>query len=119
MPTTSKDSLLKIMDRVPPCLCRMAAVECGRGKTPRRISVTELSKRSGISRRNFILISHLKSWETVKVGVATKFAEACGINLLQKHPFYDFYRRRYRKGLPYYTRKQREVFDKILEEMNK
>src|SRR5262245_1571536 len=118
MPKKPK-SLLEILDRVPPCVCRMAAVEQKAAyQHVQRISVNELAKRSGIGKRNFLRISHMTTWKDVKVGVAMAFSEACGINLLDENPLYYFLLKRHREGLPYFKKAQREMFDKVIAKLD-
>lgn len=116
--------LLKWLDRVPPAMCRMMAVKMQRGRLPdrirrqsvrvRSIPLRKLVEDSGISRRNFIRISRMTTWSDVKVSVAEAFSKACGVDLMHENPTSDFLKRKYQPGMPYFTKKQREMFDEVL-----
>lgn len=116
--TRNYSRLLVTLDRIPPNVCRMFAVRMWHGreaKTIKRLKLHELVKRSGISSRNFQRIGTMDTWAEVKVGVAARFASACGVDLLHKRPFERFMNKLYRSGLPYFTKKQREFFDKVIQ----
>lgn len=117
MARKTQSRLLSTLDRVPPNICRMFAVRMWHGceeKTIKRLRVAELVAKSGIPRRSFLRISRMKTWSQVKTGTADRFAMSCGVDLLHKEPFGRFIRKLYRPGLPYFTKAQREFFDKAI-----
>lgn len=72
-------SLLERLNQIPPSRCRLLA----RKKHGRRLmSVTDLMRRSGLSRKTVIRISHLNQWDRVPVSTAERFAAACDVDLL-------------------------------------
>lgn len=115
---------VELADRVPPIVCRMVALELRRGapfkrtransQTVKRIKLGKLVEKSTMSRRNFLRISRLPSWSGVKMGVADSFSRACGVNLLARNPLKYFFDNLYIQGLPYFTKVQRNYFDKFI-----
>lgn len=105
--------LIEWLDAVPPWKCRAAAVERNE-KTNRvvRIPAIRLSELSGIPLRTISRISYLKSWAGVNAEVASAFAFACGVNLLAPNPLEKYVRTQFKKGLPYFLKKQRDAMDK-------
>jgi len=68
-------SLLEFMDKFPPFLVVAFARQIhGR-------SLSEISQITGISMRSLSRISGMDSWESVRVGVAERLLECCGVDL--------------------------------------
>lgn len=105
--------LLEWLDAVPPWKCRAAAVKKDlRTRQTIRIPAVELSQLSGIPLRTISRISYLKSWDSVNIKVASAFAFACGVNLLAPNPLERYVRVRFKKGLPFFMKRQRDAMDK-------
>ncbi len=105
--------LLDWLDAVPPWKCRAAAVKKDlRTRQTIRIPAVELSQMSGIPLRTISRISYLKSWDSVSIKVASAFAFACGVNLITSHPLEQYVRVRFKKGLPFFMKKQRDAMDR-------
>lgn len=107
--------VLEWFDAVPPWKCRAAAVSLdgsGGKKKIARIPVAELARLSGIPRRTISWISYRTSWCGITVSVASAFAFACGVNMLAPDPLNRYVRRQFKKGLPYFHKKQRDALDK-------
>lgn len=111
-------TLLDWMNHVPPWKVRAAAA-VGDPHTGdcKQIPVKELMRLSGIPRRTLIDLSYRTSWAGVKLDVISRFAYACGVNLLAPSPLAEYMRRRYRKGLPYLHKKQRAAMDRAARAM--
>lgn len=110
-------TLIEWMNRVPPWKCRaMAAKQTPAGKTT-RITVNELIKLSGIPRRTLAWISYRRDWSEIDVDVASRFAFACGVNLLAKKPESRFIRKNFKVGLPFFDPRQRRAFDRAAKGM--
>lgn len=74
-------NLLKKLDMLPPYACRVLA----RHKQKRRaLSTEELATKSGLSEGTIKFISRQRTWARIKVEVAVKFSEACGVDLLRQ-----------------------------------
>lgn len=73
------DSLLTMLDRFPPFLCRLIARNNGKGGTRKPLDNSEIARRSGLTVEKVASISKLPSWETVPVGICDRFRKACGI----------------------------------------
>jgi len=72
-------NLLESLDRLSPFLCRVLARN---GRKP--LAVEEIAERSGISGRTVIRLSKLHSWKGVRVGLASRYIAACGLDPLHK-----------------------------------
>lgn len=75
-------SLTAHLDNIPPCLCRIAARDPKR--IGRRLSIMELSAKSGLSYGATRRLSLKKTWGNTPPVIIDKFAGACGVDLL--HP---------------------------------
>lgn len=71
-------SLLSHLDLFPPYLIRLTARRGRRAMTDR-----EISAESGLSTNTVCRISHCQSWSHISVGVASKFIEACGVDVMR------------------------------------
>lgn len=104
--------LLDWLNACPPWKCRAAAVRLNpKSQKLERISVDEIVRVSSISRRSLSTLSYRSDWTGVSIDVASRFAFACGVNLLARDPLRKFTERRFRKGLPYFHKKQRDALD--------
>jgi hypothetical protein len=102
--------LLAWLDRVAPWQCRAMAVK-KKWKTE-RMTNKEISELSGIPIRTVQKISYQPSWDGIPVGVASRFAFACGVNLLAKKPERKFLSQRFKRGLSVFKKSQRAAFDR-------
>lgn len=50
----------------------------------RALSSQEIVERSGLGYRVVMRLSRLRTWDDVPIGVAVKFASACGVDLLNQ-----------------------------------
>lgn len=79
-----KVSLLQKLDRLPPYCVRVLARHKGKR---RALTTEEIATKSGLSEGTIKFISRQRTWDRIKVGVAVKFSEACGVDLMrQKRP---------------------------------
>lgn len=72
----------------------------------------EISQLSGIPVRTVQKIAYQASWEGISIGVASRFAFACGVNLLAKKPERKFLSQRFKRGLSIFKKSQRAAFDR-------
>ena len=103
------NSLQILLSRMPPCLC--AAVASGRKG---RLSPREISIKSGIPLRSVERLSSQVSWENVKMGVAWRFADACGVDLVRQGRTRNYMKTTLRQSsipLPGLTPRQRAAFN--------
>jgi hypothetical protein len=75
------DNLLKKMDKLPPYAVRVLARHKGKR---RALTTGEIAKKSGLSPSTVKFLSRQRTWDRVTVGVAVKFSEACGVDLLRQ-----------------------------------
>ena len=108
-------ALLQILDqRCPPYLCRLIAIVPGRGAKPaRRIPEAEIIARSGLSRSTVVRLSYSKSWANVPMATASRFAAACGVNLLGKNPLYRYFRSHSKGDCRYLWKNQRRALEAL------
>lgn len=71
-------TLIELLNRIPPNVCRLMASK-SHGK--RAMTHRDISRKSGIPLPTVALISIKTSWDKVPIGVASRFAEACGVDL--------------------------------------
>lgn len=83
--TATPPKLLELFDQQPPFFCYYCA-HFGRDKRPKR---AELSAESGIPITTFTRIAYRISWVGIRIEIVLKFAEVCGINLLDPKPAVD------------------------------
>lgn len=108
------DYLVRSLDRTPPWLVRVMAIRPGRGARPtKRIPEAEIIRRSGLSRRAVIKLSYSKTWNHVRLDMASRFASACGVNLLGKNPLYFFFRTKASVECDYLTKAQKRALDRL------
>lgn len=69
-------SLLAMLDRLPPNICRLVARDHRRPLTNH-----QLAERSGLSIKKIVHISRQKSWTNVPVGQVDQFRTACGVTM--------------------------------------
>jgi len=120
---TDQKTLLQFLDKRPPALIRVMAVNAGKGKKPVLKSLKAIQADSGLSLRLIQRLVFLKSWQGVKVGVASKFISGCGVDILHNHcpsggkvmTTYYFFRNYIAKGLTHLTDRQRKRFYEIME----
>ena len=79
--------LIEKLDRMPPFLCRLMARRGGK-------SPSKLSKDSGIPLTTLRRLCEKKSWSDVPVGLAEKFSQACGVDLLRQTRSLEYFKRR-------------------------
>lgn len=75
---TPKLNLLEWQDIISPRVCRMLARRRVIGQR-KPLSLAELSARAGLHPQTFARLSLLDSWETIPMGIACRFQEACGV----------------------------------------
>lgn len=113
MPKAQKQqTLLSRLDRTPPLACRIAAIKRGGDGTLRRKIIAELSALSGLPARTIINILYLPSWEGVKVGTASRIADACGVKLWTGNPMGKFFKALSEGDASYLTKAQREACER-------
>lgn len=81
--------LLDILNKMPPCLCRILAREDGRA-----LSLAELSERTGIDKSYLSKLSRRDKWDGTKIDTIEAFADACGVDLLHPRRQIDYLKRR-------------------------
>jgi len=69
--------------------------------SPRRPTLPELVKASGMSHRTFTRISQKGSWDGITVLRMQQFANACGVDLLNPQPLLDWLRSELQKPEPF------------------
>lgn len=107
-------TILAWMDRVPPWKCRAMAVK--KEWKMERMTNKELSELSGIPIRTIQSISYRRTWTGIDIDVVSRFAFACGVNLLAKKPESKFLKQRFKRGLGVFKKSQRAAFDRALTE---
>ena len=88
-----KANVILQFDQIPPCLCRILA-RTGESITP----IAVIAKRAKMTQFMTREISRLPSWETVTVGDAVRFSEACGVDLLRPRPRLFYLKRVLKSG---------------------
>lgn len=122
---TSEENLLKFLDSCPPCLARIMAVDCGKGRKPKLKPLLSIVKGSKLSRRTVQRLALEPSWKGIKIGVASAFLDGCEIDILHNHrpqssdgkrmTRYYFFRNYVEKKLPHLTERQLERFCKLMQ----
>jgi len=120
---TKAKTLLEFMACCPPALCRIMAIESGKGKKTRLRTNSAIAKTGKLSRRMVIRLSNSGSWRNARIETASRFIEACRVDIFHKHPIkgtnlmtvYYFYRNFIVKGLTYLTASQKKRIFKILQ----
>lgn len=110
-------SLAPHLNRIPPFLC--AAIAKGRNPP---LSPREIATRSGIPLRTVERISGKIMWDSIKVGVAHRFALACGVDLLRQSRTKNYLRTTTRQAsvpLPNLNARQRAAMHKAMQETKK
>lgn len=79
---------LETLDQLPPICCRLAARH-----NHSLMSLRMIQDRSGLSWAKTKKISLMTTWESVTIGDAIRFAEACGVDLLRKRHKRHYLRR--------------------------
>ena len=104
----------------PPILVRMAAFQRRRGhygsKLKRKL-MAELIAQSGLPRRTFQRIAYSQSWDKIPFASVSKFAAACGVDLLRKNPVKDVKELIVKHGLNHLTTRQRRKADAVVRAM--
>lgn len=77
-----------------------------------RMSNKEISELSGIPIRTIQSISYRSTWAGISVDVASRFALACGVNILAKKPESEFLKQRFKQGLKIFKKSQLRAFDR-------
>lgn len=109
--------LLSALDRTPPWLCRLMAIVPGRGgRKARRLPEAEIIRRSGLSRRTVIRLSYSQSWRSITLETVSRFAGACGVNLLGRNPTYQFFRSHSHGDADYLTKAQKLALERLRQE---
>jgi len=90
-PEPKRTDLLKVLDRVPPCVCRLLArTASGR----RALTHKEIADRSGLSESYVGQISRKNSWKDIPVSTVERFASGCGVNLFRPADVKSYVKRR-------------------------
>lgn len=118
-------NLLRFMDECPPCIVRIMSVDCGKGRKPRLRTNEEIEAASGLGNRMIRRLAQMKTWKGVKIGVASKFIEACNVEVINTQPKggtgskkmtrYYFFRNYICKDFPHLTDDQRKRIKKLME----
>lgn len=77
-----------------------------------RMTNREISELSGIPIRTIQKISYRSDWVGIPVDVMSRFAFACGVNLLAKKPDSKFLTQRFKQGLTIFKKSQLRAFDR-------
>lgn len=105
------------LDQCPPWLVRLMAIVPGRGgRKARRIPEAEIIRRSGLSRRTVIRLSYSQSWGSLTLATTSRFAAACGVNLLGRNPTFHFFRSHSRGDCDYLTKAQKRALERLRQE---
>ena len=83
-------SLIETLDRLPPCLVRLVARN---GHSGRRLSLSALSQRAGLSYGTVQRLSEKKTWKDTPPWMIDAFCSACGVDLLHPRAKLDYLRR--------------------------
>ena len=111
-------TILERLDELPPFIVRaMAITKFHRGKKSKRLPRSEIVRRSKLPRRSIDRYSYSKSWAKMSVEVASRFAEACGVDIFDRRKFYFFVRDHVKNGLPFLTKAQKRKFDQLVREL--
>lgn len=105
-------SLPAHLNRLPPFLC--AAIAKGRNPP---LSPREIAAKAGIPLRTVERISGKVMWDSVKIGVAHRFALACGVDLLRPNRTLNYLRTTTRQAavpLPHLNKRQRRVLHEAM-----
>lgn len=78
--------LRKKIDRIPPFLCIAIATQV------HGIPVEEVADKAHVSRRTVTRLNNMLSWESVKVGLVDRIADACQVDLLKPNLALDLLR---------------------------
>jgi len=96
------------IDRFPPFLCRAFA-----HVRKRPMTREEIASKAGLTIRMVDRLSKLATWKGVKVGVAFRFSEACGVDLIHPRAAVRFLKHKRRSHWSY-TPAYKEMFDRLL-----
>lgn len=117
MPKLTENRLAHF-NRTPPIAVRAAAVKHKqggpKGTRVERIPMEELLASSGIPRRTFQKLSYRTDWNGVPVDIMCSFCAACGVDIIQKRPLYEFLRQHGKKKLSFLTTRQRLAMDEAI-----
>lgn len=104
-----KSSVLEHFDTLRPHEVRLLARRRGR-----RITNKQIAKASGLSLAMISRISRKPSWKTIPVGIAQRFAEACGHDLLRPRRNLQYIARFIRTGRGFKHMTEREQTKLVL-----
>lgn len=108
--TQGDDMELKsFLNRVPPCLCRIAAIVVIDGK-PALKPLDEIVRDGGLPRRTVQRISYQHSWDGIKVAVASAFIKGCGISILDNKDIEQFMALDIAGNFAHLNEQQRKLF---------
>lgn len=100
---------LRRLDLCPPFLAYVLARR-DTGSAVKRVSLPELVKKSGLSKRTFIRISAKTDWNSVRLEDIKAFLRACGVNPFQMKKHLRFLANHPDK-LPYLSAEQSRNFN--------
>ena len=85
--------LVDRLDKIPPFIT--FAIALGRKKPP---TPEQLIAATGFSKATFFRIARSLTWEEIKIGKASRFAAACGVDLYRQGKHWIFLRRAVKGG---------------------
>lgn len=103
------------MNEMPPFLCRLLA---RRESGQRALSHLEIAERAGLPKSTVADLSFKTSWADVRLDVASRFAAACGVDVLRPASQLYFFRRRRKAYLLRGGGHQRRMHGKLLSILN-
>jgi hypothetical protein len=121
MPQPTRETLLEFMAKLPPPLCRAMAIsradglKAGRGRHNRLKTIDELlADAQGLSRRTIDRLVWKPDWDGVKIGVASRFIQACGVDIFHKSFRRYFVAKYWDQNLPHLSGTHRDRLKKVL-----
>jgi hypothetical protein len=103
-------TLLEMVDRFPPILCRYLA---RRKNGHKPMSVRELSEASGISKSQVANLSLKPTWSGVPIDTVVRFSLACGVDLMRPRDARRYLKTARKAHLRNATPRQRQFFQKM------
>ena len=78
-----------MLDKIPPILARCSAIDSGRGKKERLLTIAEIVRGSTLPRRTVQRIMFKESWAEIRVETASKFLAGCRLDVVHKTDAYN------------------------------
>lgn len=112
-------TLLEFLDRTPPVMVRVAAVQHKKGHNgyrPKRKTMAELIAASGVPRRTFQRIMYAPSWEPW-VGTISRCIAACEVDITKPKPLSGFLKGYAKHRLSHLTTRQKKKTDSVVRQI--